>query len=102
VLSLELVLVDDAVDAVALSVLLLALVSVMPTAFKASAIASAKPPPSCGGGGGRVPSVALALLVPLVLLVLLVLLKRLRKLSALAALLELRALMDIWFSAFQV
>jgi hypothetical protein len=100
VLSVESVLVDDAVDAVAVIELSVLLVSVMPIDFKASAMASAKPPPSCGGGGGgRVPSVALALLV---LPVLLVLLKRLRKLSALAALLELRALIDIRFSAFQV
>jgi hypothetical protein len=86
-------------DAVELSVLLvpLELVSVMPIAFKASAMASAKPPPSSGGGGGgRTPSVLLVLVLP----VLLVLLKRLRKLSALAALLELRALIDIRFSAY--
>jgi hypothetical protein len=90
VLSVELL-----ADAVELSVLVLELVSVMPIDFSASAMASAKPPPSSGGGGGgRTPSVLLLLLV------LLVLLKRLRKLSALAALVELKALIDIRFSAY--
>jgi hypothetical protein len=84
----------DAVDEVELSVLLLELVSVMPIDFRASAMASetaAVLRRRWRGAPGGV----------LVLLVLLVLLKRLRKLSALAALLELRALIDIRFSAIR-
>jgi hypothetical protein len=93
------------VDAVEVSLLELELlldeVSVIPIDFSASAMALAKSPPS-GGGGGRTPWVLSAPLLALLLLTLLVLLRRLRKLSALAALVELRALIDIRFSAYLV
>jgi hypothetical protein len=90
----------DAVDVSLLELeLLLDEVSVTPIDFSASAMALAKSPPSGGGGGGRTPWVLSALLLALLLLTLLVLLRRLRKLSALAALVELRALIDIRFSA---
>jgi hypothetical protein len=96
VLSVLLDAVDEVEESVLPVLLVFDVVSVMPIDFSASAMASAKPLSSGGGGGGRTLWV---LPVVLLLLALLVLLRRLRKLSALAALEELKALMDIRFSA---